>query len=86
MSRSYIWGVVIIVGVIGAILTATVFGPLLATILTLIMTPVIWAASTVFRQARVARRERKIIAKMVEAASTGQDGPGNDNAMKHAAE
>ncbi len=84
MSRSYIWGVVIIVGVIGAILTAMVFGPLLATILTLIMTPVIWAASTVFYQARVARREREIIARIVEEATTGEGRP--DNAMQHAAE
>jgi len=69
--------------------TAMVFGLLLATILTLILTPVLLAAPTVFREARVARRERKIIAKMVKAASEGK--PGNDNEqiaapMKHAAE
>ncbi|MBC8035733.1 MAG: efflux RND transporter permease subunit, partial [Rhizobiales bacterium] len=66
--------------------TAMVFGLLLATILTLIMTPVLLAAPTVFHEARVARRERKIIKKMVDAATTGQSRPGNDNAMKHAAE
>lgn len=69
--------------------TAMVFGLLLATVLTLIMTPVLLAAPTVFREARAARRERKIIAKMVKAAADGP--PGNDNklaeaAMKHAAE
>jgi multidrug efflux pump len=69
--------------------TAMVFGLLLATILTLILTPVLLAAPTVFHEARVARRERKIIAKMVKAASEGK--PGNDNEqvatpMKHAAE
>lgn len=69
--------------------TAMVFGLLLATILTLIMTPVLLAAPTVFREARTARRERKVIAKMVKAASEGK--PGNDNEqvttpMKHAAE
>ena len=66
--------------------TAMVFGLLLATILTLIMTPVLLAAPTVFHEARVARRERKIIKKMVDAATTGEGRPGNDNAMKHAAE
>jgi len=66
--------------------TAMVFGLLLATILTLIMTPVLLAAPTVFHEARVARRERKIIKKMVDAATTGEGMPGNDNAMKHAAE
>lgn len=66
--------------------TAMVFGLLLATILTLIMTPVLLAAPTVFREARVARRERKIIAKMVKAAAEGEGRPGSDNAMKHAAE
>jgi len=66
--------------------TAMVFGLLLATVLTLIMTPVLLAAPTVFHEARVARRERKIIKKMVEAAATGEGRPGNDNAMKHAAE
>ena len=69
--------------------TAMVFGLLLATVLTLIMTPVLLAAPTVFREARTARRERKVIAKMVKAASEGK--PGNDNEqvtapMKHAAE
>jgi multidrug efflux pump len=67
--------------------TAMVFGLLLATVLTLIMTPVLLAAPTVFREARTARRERKVIAKMVKAATV----PGNDNeqvaaAMKQAAE
>ena len=66
--------------------TAMVFGLLLATVLTLIMTPVLLAAPTVFHEARVARRERKIIKKMVDAASTGEGRPGNDNAMKQAAE
>jgi multidrug efflux pump len=66
--------------------TAMVFGLLLATILTLIMTPVLLAAPTVFQEARVARRERKIIKKMVDAATTGEGRPGNDNAMKQAAE
>ena len=66
--------------------TAMVFGLLLATILTLIMTPVLLAAPTVFHEARVARRERKIIKKMVDAATTGEGRPVNDNAMKHAAE
>lgn len=66
--------------------TAMVFGLLLATILTLIMTPVLLAAPTVFHEARVARRERKIIKKMVDVATTGEGRPGNDNAMKHAAE
>ncbi len=69
--------------------TAMVFGLLLATVLTLIMTPVLLAAPTVFREARTARRERKVIAKMVKAASESK--PGNDNeqvaaAMKQAAE
>ena len=66
--------------------TAMVFGLLLATILTLIMTPVLLAAPTVFHEARVARRERKIIKKIVDAVTTGEGRPGNDNAMKHAAE
>ncbi len=66
--------------------TAMVFGLMLATVLTLIMTPVLLAAPTVFREARVARRERKIIKKMVDAATTADGRPGNDNAMKHAAE
>ena len=71
--------------------TAMVFGLLLATVLTLIMTPVLLAAPTVFREARAVRRERKIIARMVKAAATGEGKPGNDNAqvaaaMKHAAE
>ena len=66
--------------------TAMVFGLLLATVLTLIMTPVLLAAPTVFHEARVARRERKIIKKMVDAATTAEGRPGNDNAMKHAAE
>jgi multidrug efflux pump len=69
--------------------TAMVFGLLLATVLTLIMTPVLLAAPTVFREARTTRRERKMIAKMVKTASEGK--PVNDNAqvaapMKHAAE
>jgi hypothetical protein len=34
----------------------------------------------------VARRERKIIARMVKEATTGEGGPGNDNAIKYAAE
>ena len=68
-----------------------VFGLLLATILTLILTPVLLAAPTVFLEARVARRERKIIAKMVIAATAGEGRPGNGNAqiaaaMKQAAE
>jgi len=71
MSRSYIWGAVVIAGVAGACLAAMVLGLLLATILTLIMTPVLLAAPTVFHRARVARRERKIIKKMVDAAITG---------------
>jgi multidrug efflux pump len=71
--------------------TAMVFGLLLATILTLILTPVLLAAPTVFHEARVAKRERKIIAKMVKAATVGEGKPGNDNAqvaaaMKQAAE
>lgn len=86
MSRSYIWGLIVIVGVAGAFLAAMVFGPLLATILTFIMMPVLLAALTVFHKARVARREREIIAKIVEEATTGEGRPGNDNAMKHAAE
>jgi len=86
MSRSYIWAVVIIIGVVGAFLAAMVFGLLVATIFTLILMPLLLAASTVFQQTRVARRERKIIAKMVEAATTGEGRPGNGNAMKHAAE
>jgi multisubunit Na+/H+ antiporter MnhG subunit len=83
MSRSHIWGVIIIFGVASAFLSALVFGLLVATILTLIITPVLLAAPAVFHQACVARRERRIIAKMVEAASTGEGGP--DNAMTHAA-
>ena len=71
--------------------TAMVFGLLLATVLTLIMTPVLLAAPTVFREARTARRERKVIAKMVKAATAVDGKPGNDNeqiaaAMKQAAE
>ncbi|HLA02583.1 MAG TPA: efflux RND transporter permease subunit [Aestuariivirga sp.] len=71
--------------------TAMVFGLLLATVLTLIMTPVLLAAPTVFREARTARRERKVIAKMVKAATAADGKPGNDNeqiaaAMKQAAE
>ena len=67
------------------------FGLLLATVLTLILTPVLLAAPTVFHEARVARRERKIIAKMVKAATEGESRPDNDNvqiaaAMKQAAE
>jgi amino acid permease len=86
MSRFYIWGTVIIVGVAGAFLAAKVFGLLLATILTLIVTPVLLAAPTMFHRTCVARRERKIIKKMVDAAMTGEGRPGNGNAMKHAVE
>ncbi len=86
MSRSYIWGAVIVVGVAGAFLAAMVFGLLLAIILTLIMIPVLLAAPTVFHRACVARRERKIIKRIVDAAMTGEGSPGSDNAIKHAAE
>ena len=86
MSRSYIWGVVIAVCVAGAFLTAMVFGLLQATILTLVMTPLLLAAATVFHKAHVARRERGIIAKIVEEGTTGEGRPGNGSAMKHAAE
>jgi hypothetical protein len=86
MGKTYIWGVAIIVGVVGAVLIAMVFGLLPASIFTLIMTPVLLAAFTYFHQARVARRERNIIKKMVEAATTAEGRPGNDNAMKQAAE
>jgi hypothetical protein len=86
MSRSYVWGIVIAVCVVSAFLTAMVFGLLQATILTLVMTPALLAAATVFHKAHVARREREIIAKIVEAATTGEGKPDSDNAMKHAAE
>ena len=67
--------------------TAMVFGLLLATILTLILTPVLLAAPYVFREARTARRERKTIAKMVKAAEVEAKKSVNDNApMKQAAE
>ncbi len=71
--------------------TAMVFGLLLATVLTLIMTPVLLAAPTVFRETRQARRERKVITKMVKAAANVGGALGNDNeqvaaAQKHAAE
>jgi uncharacterized MAPEG superfamily protein len=64
---------------------------LLATVLTLIMTPVLLAAPTVFREARQARRERKNIAKMVGVATRAGGALRNDNeqiaaALKHAAE
>lgn len=72
MSKSYIWGAVIVVGVAGACLAAMVFGLLPAIILTLIMVPVLLAAPTVFHRARVARRERKIIKRIVDAAMTGE--------------
>ncbi|HUQ36394.1 MAG TPA: hypothetical protein VM144_08455 [Aestuariivirga sp.] len=71
MSKTYIWGVAIIVGTVGVFLTAMVFGLLPAAILTLIMTPAFVAALTVFNRAHVARREQKIIKKMVDAAMTG---------------
>jgi hypothetical protein len=86
MSRSYIWGALIVIGVAGACLAAMVFGLLPAAILTLIMIPVLLAAPTVFQRACVARRERRIIEKMVDAAMTGAGSPGSDKAMKHAAE
>ena len=86
MSRSYIWGVVIVVCLVGAFLTAMIFGLLQATILTLVMTPVLLAAATVFHKAHVARRERKIIAKMVKDVTEGEGSRGNYDAMKHAAE
>jgi multidrug efflux pump len=67
--------------------TAMVFGLLLATILTLILTPVLLAAPYVFREARTARRERKMIAKMVKAAEAEAEKSVNDNvALKQAAE
>ncbi|MGB9143529.1 MAG: hypothetical protein WCB71_15190, partial [Aestuariivirga sp.] len=66
---------------------AMVFGLLLATILTLILTPVLLAAPYVFREARTARRERKMIAKMVKAAEAEAEKSVNDNvALKQAAE
>ena len=71
MSRSYIWGVVIVVGVASASISAMVFGLFPAAMLTLIMIPMLLAASTVSQRACVARRERKIIEKMVDAAMTG---------------
>ncbi len=43
--------------------TAMVFGLLLATVLTLIMTPVLLAAPTVFHEARMARRQRRAASK-----------------------
>ena len=86
MSRSYIWAVVIIIGVVGAFLAAMVFGLLVATIFTLIITPVLLAAATVFHKSHVARRERKIIAKMVKDVTEGESSRGNYDAMKHAVE
>jgi 4-hydroxybenzoate polyprenyltransferase len=86
VGKTYIWGVAIIAGTIGVFLTAMVFGLLSAAILTLIMTPALVAALTVFHRAHVARREQKIIKKIVDTAMTGEGRPGNDTAMKHAAE
>lgn len=48
--------------------TAMVFGLMLATVLTLILTPVMLAAPTVWRESRAARRERRAARKAAKAA------------------
>jgi multidrug efflux pump len=48
--------------------TAMVFGLLLATVLTLILTPVMLAAPTVWREARAARRESRRLKRQAKAA------------------
>jgi hypothetical protein len=45
-----------------------VFGLMLATVLTLILTPVMLAAPTVWRESRAARRERRAARKAAKAA------------------
>jgi multidrug efflux pump len=69
--------------------TAMVFGLLLATVLTLILTPVLLAAPTVFRENRAARREKRAARKA--SRTKKMDVPVNgdrddEEPMKHAAE
>lgn len=70
--------------------TAMVFGLLLATVLTLILTPILLAAPEVWRQGRHARRERRAARKAAKLAQKqGQAEAANDDypdEMKEAAE
>jgi multidrug efflux pump len=68
--------------------TAMVFGLMLATILTLILTPVMLAAPTVWREGRAARRERRRLRKEAKKAKASPVAePANDfEPMKEAAE
>jgi multidrug efflux pump len=62
--------------------TAMVFGLMLATILTLILTPVLLAAPTVFRENRAKRRA----ARAAKNAVAVNDNTARERAMKLAAE
>lgn len=68
--------------------TAMVFGLMLATILTLILTPVMLAAPTVWREARAERRERRRLRKQAKTAQAQPEPePAADiEPMKEAAE
>jgi len=70
--------------------TAMVFGLLLATVLTLILTPVMLAAPTVWREARAARRERRRLgkdSKALKKAASALPDPANDlEPLRQAAE
>jgi multidrug efflux pump len=69
--------------------TAMVFGLLLATVLTLIMTPVLLAAPTVFREnlaARRAQREELKAAKKVKDLMPEDDKDAGEPPIRHAAE
>jgi multidrug efflux pump len=65
--------------------TAMVFGLLLATVLTLIMTPVLLAAPAVFREKRAMRAEKRAARGMKEVVAFN-DGDVAEEPMKHAAE
>ncbi len=68
--------------------TAMVFGLMLATVLTLILTPVMLAAPTVWREGRAAKRERRRLRKEAKATKPlPSPEPANDlEPMKEAAE
>jgi multidrug efflux pump len=69
--------------------TAMVFGLLLATVLTLIMTPVLLAAPTVFREnsmVRRAKREELKAAKKANGLASENDRNADDPPIRHAAE
>ena len=66
--------------------TAMVFGLLLATILTLILTPVMLAAPTVWREGRAARRERRHARKEMKKPAPLPEAANDLEPMKEAAE